>query len=296
MGGTGKTPLVIYLAKLLEKSGCKPGIISRGYGRGSNGLIVVHNGKSLLTDVDAAGDEPYLMGMELNSIPIIVSENRIAGIEEMLAGYSVDIVILDDAFQHRQVKRNMDMVMISAYDKLSDYHLLPWGKLREPLRNLKRAQCVIYSKTKQFQKPFLHNILNPYFNNSSTASIMRPVLMKMDENGYHKTLPIDVPVFAFCGIGNSLYFMQTVKGIGLDIVGKQIFRDHQKYTSKVLHNLLVQIKKSRCRAVVTTEKDMVKIPDSFIKNNVFYVIKIEMVFENNSVVLNQIKHVFPSSP
>ena len=121
---------------------------------------------------------------------------------------------------------------------------------------------------------------------------MRPVLMKMDENGYHKTLPIDVPVFAFCGIGNSLYFMQTVKGIGLDIVGKRIFRDHQKYNSKVLHNLLVQIKKSRCRAVVTTEKDMVKIPDSFVKNNVFYVIKIEMVFENNSVVLNQIKHVF----
>ncbi len=203
MGGTGKTPMVIYLAKLLQRNGCKPGIVSRGYSRGSKGLIMVHDGKVLLTDVDMVGDEPYLIGKVLNTVPIIVSENRIAGIKGLLDNYQVDIVIMDDALQHRKVERNMDLVMISACDKPGDYHLLPWGKLREPLRSLKRAQYVIYTSTKRFQKPPLHNIITPYLKKKLTTSIMQPVLMKMDDTGYHKALPIDEPVFIFCGIGNS---------------------------------------------------------------------------------------------
>ncbi len=296
MGGTGKTPMVIYLAKLLQRNGYKPGIVSRGYGRSSRGLIMVHDGKELLRDVDMVGDEPYLIGKVLNTVPIIASKNRIAGIRGLLDNCQVDIVILDDALQHRKVKRNMDLVMISACDKHEDYHLLPWGKLREPLRNLNRAQYVIYTRTKRFQKPPLHKIINPYLKNNSTVSIMQPVLMKMDNVGYHKTLPADESVFAFCGIGNPDFFMQTVKDVGLNIVGKRIFQDHQKYNSKVLHNLLVQIESSKCRAVVTTEKDMVKISESFMKKIIFYVIKIDVVFENDSDVFNLIKPILPHSP
>jgi tetraacyldisaccharide 4'-kinase len=190
----------------------------------------------------------------------------------------------------------MDLVMISACDKHEDYHLLPWGKLREPLRNLNRAQYVIYTRTKRFQKPPLHNIINPYLKKNSTVSIMQPVLMKMDDTGYHKTLPTDGSVFAFCGIGNPDFFIQTVKDVGLNIVGKRIFQDHQKYNSKVLHDLLVQIESSNCRAVVTTEKDMVKIPESFMKKIIFYVIKIDVAFENDSDVYNLIKPILPHSP
>ena len=83
-GGTGKTPLVIYLAQLLQKNGKKPGIISRGYGRKSQGLQVVHDGKKLLSDVDTVGDEPYLMACALKNVPIIVSEDRVIGIKELL--------------------------------------------------------------------------------------------------------------------------------------------------------------------------------------------------------------------
>ncbi|SVD84991.1 uncharacterized protein METZ01_LOCUS437845, partial [marine metagenome] len=260
-GGTGKTPMVIYLATLLERSGYKPGIVSRGYGRNSRGLIVVHDGNRLLSDVDCAGDEPYLMGKQLDNIPIIVSENRITGIKTLLANSPVNIVILDDAFQHRKVKRDIDVVMISTYDKIANYQLLPWGKLREPLRSLKRAQYVIYTKTKQFQRPHLHKIFNPYMKNSPTMSIMHPVLMKMDGAGYHKAAPIDVPVLTFCGIGNPNFFIDTVKEVGLNIAGKRIFRDHKKYNPRVLHDLSVEIQRYNCEAVVTTEKDMVKIPE-----------------------------------
>ena len=179
--------------------------------------------------------------------------------------------------------------MISAYDKLHDYNLLPWGKLREPLNNMKRAQYEIYTKTKQFQNPFSHNIIKPFLNTVPIASIMQPVLMKMDDAGYHKALPIDEPVFIFCGIGNSDSFIQTVKELGLNISGKRIFKDHQKYNSKVLQNLSIQIQSSNCKTILTTEKDVVKIPESFMNKFNFYVIKIDLTFKDDSVITNLIQ-------
>ena len=292
MGGAGKTPMVIFLAKLLERSGYKPGIVSRGYRRNSKGLVIVHDGKSLLTDVNNAGDEPYLMGKELNTIPVIVSKNRIAGIRELLNNFSVEIVILDDAFQHRKAGRIMDVVMISAYDKLIDYHLIPWGKLREPLRNLNRAQCIIYTNTKQFQNPPQHNNLNAYYTNPPIASIMQPTLMKIDNTGYHKSLPVNEPVFVFCGISNPNSFIQTVKDVGLKIVGVKKFGDHKKYSAKTIQELSALIKSNKCRVVVTTEKDIVKMPDNFIKEFLFFVIKIDVVFENDSEIIDLIGPVF----
>ena len=186
----------------------------------------------------------------------------------------------------------MDMVMISAYDDIADYHLLPWGKLRESINGLKRAQCIIYTKTTQFQNPKIHSILKPYLINSPTSSIMKSMLMKMDETGYHKALPTDESVFVFCGIANPNSFIQTVKEVGLEISGKLIFQDHQKYNKHVLQNLSVQVQNSNCRAVVTTEKDMVKIPETFVKEFIFYVIKICVVFENDSDIIDLIKPVF----
>ena len=126
-GGTGKTPMVIYLAKILEKYGCKPGIVSRGYGRSSKGIIMVHDGKDPLVNVDISGDEPYLIGKELNTIPVVVSENRIAGIYELLKNSPVDIVILDDAFQHRKINRTIDIVLLNINTPLNKLKLFPLG-------------------------------------------------------------------------------------------------------------------------------------------------------------------------
>ena len=117
--------------------------------------------------------------------------------------------------------------------------------------------------------------------------------MKMDETGYRETMPVAEPVFAFCGIGNPNSFIQTVEEIGLNLIGKQIFQDHQKYNPKVLRNLSSQIQNINCRVVVTTEKDLVKIPDSFIQKFIFYVIKIVLVFENDPKLINLIKPVSP---
>ena len=141
-GGTGKTPLVIYLAQLLLKNGKKPGIISRGYGRKSQGMQIVHDGKKLLSNSETTGDEPCLMARVLEKVPVVVCEERSRGIRQLLDYYSVNVIIMDDSFQHRKVNRDLDILTVSSNDKKTDYRLLPWGNLREPLKNINRANCV----------------------------------------------------------------------------------------------------------------------------------------------------------
>ena len=124
-GGTGKTPLVIYLAQLLLKHGKKPGIISRGYGRKSQGMQIVHDGKKLLSNSETTGDEPYLMARVLEKVPVVVCENRIRGIRQLLNYYSVNVIIMDDGFQHRKMNRDLDIVTVSANEKNKTGRL--WG-------------------------------------------------------------------------------------------------------------------------------------------------------------------------
>jgi len=293
-GGTGKTPLVIYIANSLKKYGKNPGIVSRGYNRTSKGLITVHDGNKLLVDVNAAGDEPYLLSKQLKNIPIIVSTSKIDGVTELLKNNLVDIVILDDAFQHRKIQRNIDIVMISAIEKLKYYHLLPWGKMREFLYNIKRANYIIYSNTNKFAKPAIHNYLTKYVNNISISSIMKPVLMKYDGMKYKKIDSFDKEIFAFCGIGTPESFFLSAEDLNLKIIGKKVFLDHEKYTSSTLEKLLIAIENSNCRNIVTTEKDIIKIPYQFIKQFQFYIIKIDMVFENDKLIQSLVKEVFPS--
>ena len=209
--------------------------------------------------MNIAGDEPYLIGKRLGNVPIIVSENKVHGIAELLKNNLIDIVILDDAFQHRKIKRNIDIVMISSFEKIKYYHLLPWGKMRESLYNLKRANYIIYSNTKEFEMPLIHNYLVKYIGNKSINSIMNPVLMKYDGLQYKKVNSIDKKVFAFCGIGTPKSFFSSVEELNLTIIGKKVFLDHEKYNSNTLKKLLFMIKDSNCTDIVTTEKDIVKI-------------------------------------
>ncbi len=185
-GGTGKTPIVIYLAQIFQKQGKNPGIISRGYKRKSTGLHVVHDGKELIADVNTAGDEPLLMASILNNIPIIVSENRIKGIKRLIDYYYADIIIMDDGYQHRKVKRDLDIITVSINDTKKNYRLLPWGNLREPLKNIDRADYVIYTKTKNFSSPDIHIDIQRFIKAKYLISSSIPVLMKYDNLVYKK--------------------------------------------------------------------------------------------------------------
>ena len=283
-GGTGKTPLVIYLAQLLLKNGKKPGIISRGYGRKSQGIQVVHDGKKLLINAKTSGDEPYLMARVLKKVPVVVCEDRSRGISQLLDYYSVNVIIMDDSFQHRKVNRDLDILMVSSNDKKRDYRLLPWGNLREPLKNITRANCVIYSKTENHKTPVIHSEFQPFLKVNPINSSLFPTLMKYNASNYQKSQTPDKPIFAFCGIAEPNSFINSAKILDLKVEGRKFFHDHQEYTEAVIQELSEQIKASSISHIVTTEKDMVKLPESFFSEFEVYIIKIEVVFENELII------------
>ena len=283
-GGTGKTPLVIYLAKLVLKNGKKPGIISRGYRRKSHGMQIVHDGKKLLSNAETAGDEPYLIARVLEKVPVVVCEDRSRGIRQLLDYYSVNVIIMDDSFQHRKVNRNLDIVTVSANEKNENYRLMPRGNLREPLKNIDRANYVIYTKTVNYKTPAIHSEFKPFLKANPINSSLLPILMKYNASSYQKSLPPDKPMFAFCGIAEPISFINSAEELFLKVEGKKFFQDHQEYTETVIQELSEQIRESSISYVVTTEKDMVKLPESFLFEFEVYVIKIEVVFKNELII------------
>jgi len=291
-GGTGKTPLVIYLSEHLKKIGKKPGIISRGYGRKSKGLKVVHDGKNLLIDVHDAGDEPFLIAKILKNIPIIVSENKSLGIKQLINHYKVDIIIMDDAFQHRKVDRNLDIVTISSNDDKSHYRHLPLGKLREPLKNLNRSDILLYTKTNNYQFPEIHSKIKNFLSENCFSSIHKETIMIYDSLGYHKSLPPNDKLFAFCGIADPKSFFNSISSLELKLGGKRVFKDHQNYTTTIIDHLSTQINASDCKSIITTEKDWVKLPEYFLNKFKIYIIKIEIKVEKEKELISMVQKIF----
>lgn len=288
-GGTGKTPLVIYLAQLLRKNGIKPGIVSRGYKRKSSGLQVVHNGEKIVCKIEKSGDEPFLIAKTLINVPVLVSENRKIGIDQLINYYGVDIIIMDDGFQNRKINRDLDIVTISAKDSLKYYRVLPWGNLREPLYNISRANCVIYTKTDDYQLPPIDSIICPLISSSKFLSIITPTLMRYTETSYKKINRPPNSCFAFCGVADSQSFIKIAKNLSITICNNRFYADHQNYTKSILKELSLQIKLSGTKNILTTEKDLYKLPQWFYKEVNIYVIKIMLEFEKESELHNKIK-------
>ena len=184
--------------------------------------------------------------------------------------------------------------MISSNDQKTDYRLLPWGILREPIKNIKRSDYVIYTKIKNNKIPPIHFEIQPFLNTYPINSTSLSTLMKYDTSGYRKSLPPDQHIFAFCGIADPNSFVNSISELSLKVKGRRFFQDHQDYTDTIIQELSNQIKSNYINHVVTTEKDMVKIPGDFISEYDFYVIKIEVVFENDAEIIDLIKPILLS--
>jgi len=293
-GGSGKTPLVMYLANLLIKNGKNPGIVSRGYGRKSQGLVVVHDGKEMKAKVESAGDEPFLMATILKSIPVIVCENRREAIRHLLNFSTVNIIIMDDAFQHRSVHRNIDIVLIntSQTEELKD--LFPLGKLRESLRGIKRSDVIVFTKGDEEQTQALEQRLKAYAPQAlMLKSLFESSCMKYEQGTYSKTKPNE-PLIAFSGVGDPKSFKVAVANENITPQILYEFRDHQRYSEKIIRFLLETMKKYNCDAILTTEKDLVKLPKDFLEKHTIFIIKIEIKLNDKSmrILKNRIADLF----
>ena len=280
-GGTGKTPMVIEIAKILIKLNKRPIIISRGYKRRSKGTVIVSDNNNILESVDNSGDEPFLIAKKLKNIPIIVDKNRYRAIQISSQKFNFDIVILDDSFQHRKIFKDLNLVMINYQEKDKNYSLLPVGRLRETYSSLKRADLIMWSK---YKKDYEISNFNKRIIKSSRKQLFTTIGLK---NSFDKKCNILV----FCAIGDPQSFINLLHSKKLNIVHKIIFKDHEKLSVKKLYELIELKNKYKADYIVTTEKDWVKLPEIFQKNKVFKFLELEIKFKNNDkdLLISKIK-------
>lgn len=240
VGGTGKTPFTIALARVLVANGYRPVIVTRGYKGRLKGIVHV----SPDHDFHDVGDEALFMA-RTSGVPVVKSPDRFRGALYAKRELEADLVLLDDGFQHRRCHRDLDIVLVSG--DISREELLPAGRLREPAESLKRADIVVYTK-------------------GATGGDIRAELVPLallDGSGRVHGLSLleRKRVLAVCGIAGPAHFIASLQKLGARVDG-MAFRDHHAYTSRDIEEI-----KARAQdhdLIVTTEKDMVRLKPSWL--------------------------------
>ncbi len=259
-GGTGKTPAVQYFVKKYLNEGKKVGILSRGYkGKRKEDLLLVRNNKEILATSAESGDEAYLHALNLK-VPVAVSKDRYKGAVYLRDICKVDIIIMDDGFQHRKLKKDRNIILIDATNPFGGNDYLPKGRLRESLESLKRADELIITKSNYVNSESLEKIkqkLLKYGKKISIATFSEENFYNM--NGEEKELSIvkDKKILIFSSIANPKIFYETVKRLEPSQIEEIKFEDHHLYKTEEIKN--ISEKGKDYDYIVTTEKDIVKI-------------------------------------
>lgn len=267
VGGTGKTPLVMFIAQRLLDREWRPGILTRGYKRRSGSdLIVLAPAAERRADPRDVGDEPALLAQSLPEVPLVIGADRYRAGRVAEDRFAVDIHLLDDGFQHLALARDVDVVAIDTTQELADEAILPAGRLREPCSALVRADFVILTRTELGDagraEKFIRHI-NPRLGIFRSTTALCGLLDAASGEAYPKEGLRDKPVAAFCGIGNPAAFFADLRRWGFSVVVQKEFPDHHAYRESELRRLGERAARSGAVALVTTEKDVMNFPKSW---------------------------------
>jgi tetraacyldisaccharide 4'-kinase len=266
-GGTGKTPFTMLCIDILWEQYQKMVIVSRGYGRKSKGLQVVSDGQGKIVTAEIGGDEPVMIARKYPRVPVIVAANRSEGIHQAIKTFKANLILLDDAFQHRQVARNCDLVLIHCLRNLSAERMLPLGDLREKLSHLKRADIVMLNNSEGNLSERDLDLLNRIHTGPTFDCYFRPqylVNSDLEKIAEIKVLR-DKAVYIFCALAGPEKFIEMLKKMGVIIQKIRIYPDHYAYTFEDLKQIQHEYMALECDYLVTTEKDMVKLDISVFK-------------------------------
>ncbi len=256
MGGTGKTPLVAYVARLLQDAGQRPSILSRGYARTrpDDGVTVVSDGVRLRADIERAGDEPLMLARRLPRVPVLVSPNRyLAGLlAERHLGVTVHI--LDDGFQHLGLARDVDLLIVDPAD-LQRPRVLPAGRLRESADAARHAHALLITGSDDDPQAVADR-----YGVGRGFSLIREVGPALEDRpDGMEVVPRGTRVLIVSGIAHPARFEQEAREAGFDVAGTQAFRDHHPFSPADVADIARRAAGARADLVLTTEKDLMRL-------------------------------------
>lgn len=313
-GGTGKTPATIAIADEAKKKGFYPIILTRGYKGKAKGPVFVKRSNELrvtsseITDDKNSplvtrrssllyGDEPVLMAEILKDVPVVKCADRYKGgmfALNQLSAFSYQpsakiLFILDDGFQHWQLFRDKNILLIDAENPFNNRRLLPVGLLREPLKEIERADIIVLTKAGDIRQAIIEEIIGEIKGYNSKVPVF---LSEHKPAGFAKlsgeTMPLewakDKNFFAFCGLGNPESFRKTVWSTGCRLSGMKKYNDHYAYKQKDIEDIVKEAKTNNASWILTTEKDMMRlrslhVPDNLIALKVRFAIGREFYIE-----------------
>ena len=247
-GGTGKTPLVAWLAGLLTGKGLRVAILTRGY-KSEKGKL---------------SDEPAELAAACPGVAIVVNPDRAAGAAEAIRHHGAQALLMDDGFQHRRLARDLDIIAIDATAPFGYGRLLPAGLLREPESGLKRAHAVVITRSDQVDDEQLARIEQRVGHIHPELPIVQAIhapaaVRHLDGSETALNALTGRRVFAFCGLGNPTAFLRTVEACGCQLAGSHVFNDHHTYTDHCLADIFAASRSAEAELVLTTSKDWNKI-------------------------------------
>jgi tetraacyldisaccharide 4'-kinase len=287
-GGTGKSPFCIMLAGELSAAGLKPAILSRGYKRAGvkdSETTAISDWQKMLAGPAESGDEPFLMAQKLlGRAIVIVGKDRIRA-SEMAAAAGADVIIMDDGFQHWKLSRDLDIVLLDGKRPLGNGWLLPAGRLREPVQALKRAGMIIATRSGHNSDGLpverlikKYHLNQPVFYCDHKAVRLKPL---GDLSANEAVIPTNgSKLLLVSGIARPDSFENSVKALGYNVSKHMVFGDHHSYDRSDLARITQAA--GVCDAVITTEKDAVKLPEGWDPGKPVFVMDVEIVFRPES--------------
>ncbi|MDR1590591.1 MAG: tetraacyldisaccharide 4'-kinase [Puniceicoccales bacterium] len=298
MGGTGKTPVAEYLAKLLLAMGRNPAIISRGYKSKGEPKYkkflrwlthspdkppkIVSDGKNVLLNSELAGDEPYMLAKNLKGVPVIVDKDRIKAGRYAIKRFGSDVLILDDGYQYLRLRSTLRMVLIDKSNPFGNYHLLPRGILREPLSHLDRASCIFLTKSDGTRDHRLEQEIYGVNYGIQIVECCHRSCHLVGQSGV-EILPLEIlrdkNVAIFCAIASPDGFERFITTLGANIVYKKRYIDHHRFTNTELSSISERARNADF--LITTEKDAVRIANDFKFSVPFFYMRVRIQFLHN---------------
>ena len=281
-GGTGKTPVVEVFARSLSSQGRKVAILSRGYRSKKRSLWskmmqmfrsqkievppkVVSDGKKLLLNSEYAGDEPFMLASNLRDVAVLVDKDRVKSGIYAIDHFNTDVIILDDGFQYLMLQPHINIVLVDSTDPFGNGHVLPRGILREPIKNIRRADYIFLTKSDGSHK--LEHLKRFIRRHTRRAEIIecchKPQhLVKLFSSGEKAPLEKlkDLRVAALSAIARPESFEGFLRQLGAELVLADHYADHHRYTQQELIDFVNQAREAGAEMIVTTEKDAVRMP------------------------------------